>query len=132
MPNLGLTGDEVASLVAFINASRASENAVVVEPTTCKVTRANGQGTFLEGMSPDLHGNALISTGLWPDGTVVFRPGGPGFVTHGWCARHEMGLASRLFADSFASKAGAWMNRRRLFEQISRRVMGTSAFSRQR
>jgi hypothetical protein len=80
MPNLGLTGDEVASLVAFINPLRAAENAVIVEPTSCKVTRANGQGTFLEGMSPDLHGNTLISTGLWPDGTVVFRPGGPGFV----------------------------------------------------
>jgi hypothetical protein len=81
MPNLGLTGDEVASLVAFLNMARASENAVVVEPPACHVTRANGQGTFMEGMSPDLYGNALISTGLWPDGTVVFKPGGPGFVT---------------------------------------------------
>ena len=81
MPNLGLTGDEVASLVAFINAAEDSEDAVVVEPTTCNVTRANGQGTFIEGMSPDLYGNVLISTGLWPDGTIVFRPGGPGFVT---------------------------------------------------
>jgi hypothetical protein len=80
MPDLGLTRDEVASLVAFINPSRASEDAVVVEPTTCAVTRPNGQGTFLEGLSPDLHGNALMSTGLWPDGTVVFKPGGPGFV----------------------------------------------------
>ena len=59
----------------------AAENAaVVVEPMSCNVTRANGQGTFLEGLSPDRHGNAMISTGLWPDGTVVFRPGGPGFV----------------------------------------------------
>ena len=59
----------------------AAENAaVVIEPMSCNVTRANGQGTFLEGMSPGLHGNAMISTGLWPDGTVVFRPGGPGFV----------------------------------------------------
>jgi hypothetical protein len=59
----------------------AAENAaVVVEPMSCKVTRANGQGTFLEGLSPHRHGNAMISTGLWPDGTVVFRPGGPGFV----------------------------------------------------
>lgn len=64
MPNLGLNADEIASLVAFINVSRASENAVVPEPTTCTVTRPNGQGTFLEGMAPDLHGNALISTGL--------------------------------------------------------------------
>ena len=81
MPNLGLNADEIASLVAFINASGAPENAVVLEPTTCTVTRPNGQGTFLEGMAPDLHGNALMSTGLWPDGTVVFKPGGPGFVT---------------------------------------------------
>ena len=76
----GWAGDEVASLVAFINPLRAAENAVIVEPMACNVTRANGQGTFLTGMSPDPHGNALIATGLWPDGTVVFRPGGPGFV----------------------------------------------------
>jgi hypothetical protein len=80
MPDLGLNRDEISSLVAFINSARASEHAVVLEPTTCKVTRANGQGTFLEGMAPELYGNALISTGLWPDGTIVFKPGGPGFV----------------------------------------------------
>jgi hypothetical protein len=80
MPNLRLTSDEIASLVSFINASEDSE-AVVVEPTTCDVTRANGQGTFIEGLSPELYGNVLISTDLWPDGTIVFRPGGPGFVT---------------------------------------------------
>jgi hypothetical protein len=81
MPKLELTGDEVTSLVAFINTARPLEKAVVIEPPTCNVTRANGQGTFIEGMSPDQYGNALISTGLWPDGTVVFKPGGPGFVT---------------------------------------------------
>jgi hypothetical protein len=70
MPNLELTGDEVASLVAFINRGTASENAVVIDPPACNVTRANGRG-----------GNALLSTDLWPDGTIVFRPGGPGFVT---------------------------------------------------
>jgi hypothetical protein len=81
MPDLGLDAGEVASLVAFINSSRDSEDAVVVESATCNVTRANGLGTFMEGLSPDLHGNALLSTGLWPDGTIVFKPGGPGFVT---------------------------------------------------
>jgi hypothetical protein len=69
MPNLQLAGDEVTSLVAFINAARSSENAVVIEPPTCNVTHAN------------VYGNALISTDLWPDGTIVFKPGGPGFVT---------------------------------------------------
>src|SRR6476619_3008334 len=28
----------------------------------------------------DAHANEAISTGLWPDGTVVFRKGGPGYV----------------------------------------------------
>ena len=53
----GLTGDEIASLVAFINPLPASENAV------------------------SRRADALISTGLWAEGAVVFRPGGPGFVT---------------------------------------------------
>jgi hypothetical protein len=49
MPNLELTGDEVASLVAFINMARASEHAVVSEPPAGPVTRAaNGQGTFID------------------------------------------------------------------------------------
>ena len=26
------------------------------------------------------HGNDTISTALWPNGTIVFRPGGPGYV----------------------------------------------------
>jgi hypothetical protein len=55
-------------------ATTVLDAAVVIDPPTCKVTRPNG-------LSPDLHGNALISTDLWPDGTIVFRPGGPGFVT---------------------------------------------------
>jgi len=28
-------------------------------------------------------GTPLLSTWLWPDGTIVFKPGGPGFVTDG-------------------------------------------------
>jgi hypothetical protein len=75
-----VAGVLLLTAVAFTNPSRASANAVVVELTTCKVTRPNGRGTLLEAMSPDLHGNGLISTGLWPDGTIVFRPGGPGSV----------------------------------------------------
>jgi hypothetical protein len=79
MPDLGLSGDEIASLVAFLNAARPEE-AVVVDPPACKVTRANGQGTFLEGMGAEFYGNTWLSTGLWANGTVVFKPGGPGFV----------------------------------------------------
>jgi mono/diheme cytochrome c family protein len=95
MPNLQLDDAEIASLVAYVNARRprtesagtAAHDAVTGTPeldkaaSTCKVTRPNGQGTFLEDPSLDGYGNGLISTGLWSDGTVVFRPGGPGFVT---------------------------------------------------
>ena len=27
------------------------------------------------------YGNALVSTALWPDGAITFKPGGPGFHT---------------------------------------------------
>lgn len=40
----------------------------------CAVTIQNRPG--------DAFGNSLLSVaGLWPDGTIVFKPGGPGFVT---------------------------------------------------
>ena len=96
MPNLQLDETEVASLVAYVNAGRSqtqsaatpAHEAVTGGPeldttvsSTCKVTRPNGQATFLEDPPFDGYGNGLISTGLWSDGTVVFRPGGPGFVT---------------------------------------------------
>lgn len=32
------------------------------------------------GMTQAWHGNDSVGTGLWPDGTVIFKPGGPGFV----------------------------------------------------
>jgi hypothetical protein len=53
----------------------------------CSVTAPNG---VVAGLSErregdgGYYGNALLSVGpfgLWPNGTVVFRPGGPGFVT---------------------------------------------------
>jgi hypothetical protein len=31
--------------------------------------------------SEDSFGNAGLSTGLWPNGTITFRPGGSGFIT---------------------------------------------------
>jgi hypothetical protein len=33
-----------------------------------------------DGPAKDSHGNGKLWTVLWPDGTVVFRPGGSGFV----------------------------------------------------
>ena len=95
MPNLQLDDAEIAALVAYVNAGRsrpqsaatAAHEAVTAPEldqgasSTCEVTRPNGRGTFLEDPPFDGYGNGLISTGLWSNGTVVFRPGGPGFVT---------------------------------------------------
>ena len=32
------------------------------------------------GMAQTWYGNDSVGTNLWPDGAVVFKPGGPGFV----------------------------------------------------
>jgi hypothetical protein len=49
----------------------------------CPVTTPNenrGPGATYRDQSRNWHGTDAIATGLWPDGTIVFRPGGPGFV----------------------------------------------------
>ena len=50
----------------------------------CAVTVPNGVAAGEQQADPGSYGNPQISVGpfgLWPEGTVVFRPGGPGFVT---------------------------------------------------
>ena len=50
----------------------------------CEVTAPNGIVAGHTEPQEGSHGNALLSVGpfgLWPAGTVVFRPGGAGFVT---------------------------------------------------
>ncbi|MEX2272966.1 MAG: hypothetical protein WD690_15945 [Vicinamibacterales bacterium] len=49
----------------------------------CAVTKPNGINAGDEG-DPNSYGNHEVSVGpfgLWPDGTVVFKPGGAGFLT---------------------------------------------------
>ena len=49
----------------------------------CPVTTPNenrGPGATYRDQSKNWHGTDAIATGLWPHGTIVFRPGGPGFV----------------------------------------------------
>ena len=52
--------------------------------TPCAVTRQNGSGlTHDVGQGgAGNHGNEkrTIATTLWPDGTIVFKPGGPGCI----------------------------------------------------
>jgi len=47
---------------------------------TCPVTVPNGSTPPGERRSRQHHGNGSLWTGLWPDGTVVFKPKGAGFV----------------------------------------------------
>jgi hypothetical protein len=50
----------------------------------CAVTKPNGVAAGVEQPAPGSYGNRELSVGpfgLWPEGTVVFKPGGPGFVT---------------------------------------------------
>ena len=50
----------------------------------CAVTAPNGVVAGSSEREENSYGNAQLSVGpfgLWPDGTVVFKPGGPGFVT---------------------------------------------------
>jgi hypothetical protein len=52
----------------------------------CKVTEPNGIAAGVAEIVPSSYGNSEVSVGpfgLCPDGIVVFKPGGPGFVTRG-------------------------------------------------
>lgn len=46
----------------------------------CEVTLPNGQTPPGESAVPLYHGNGSLWTQLWSEGTVVFEPGGPGFI----------------------------------------------------
>ena len=70
--------------------SSASSNRVAISPKpasqsanasqTCAVTVPNGNTPPHERRSRFHHGNGKLWSGLWPDGTVVFKQGGAGFV----------------------------------------------------
>ena len=50
----------------------------------CQVTKPNGIAAGVDQPAPDSYGNHDVSVGpfgLWPDGTIVFKPGGAGFIT---------------------------------------------------
>jgi hypothetical protein len=50
----------------------------------CAVTTPNGIAAGEDHPDRGSYGNAQVSVGpfgLWPDGTVVFKPGGAGFIT---------------------------------------------------
>src|SRR5262245_50639067 len=58
-----------------------SAQPVVTLDTQCNVTLPNGIAAGTSERQDSSFGNASLSTSLWPGGIVVFKPGGPGFVT---------------------------------------------------
>lgn len=58
----------------------AAPTAQKEESSPCPVTKPNGYTPPGERPAASHHGNGGLWTALWPDGTVVFRPGGPGFI----------------------------------------------------
>ena len=71
------------SLVAVTQEHRVSPPGPPTK-VECAVTKPNGIAAGQQQPAPGSYGNREVSVGpfgLWPDGTVVFKPGGPGFVT---------------------------------------------------
>jgi hypothetical protein len=62
--------------------SPASAQTSAATADGCPVTAPNGARVPWATISPSRfdHGNAAISTSLWPDGTVVVRPNGSGEI----------------------------------------------------
>ena len=50
------------------------------EPSQCEVTLPNGVAARGQAPTPHAHGTEALAVLLSPDGTVTFRPGGPGGV----------------------------------------------------
>jgi hypothetical protein len=77
----------VAVLTVLVGGQQpASAIATHSGSSACSVTSPNhhaapnGSDPMPNGMAQTWHGNHSIGTNLWPDGTIVFKPGGPGFV----------------------------------------------------
>jgi hypothetical protein len=75
-------GTAILLALAFQSQSPPSPDNSAAAADTCSVTAPNGTRVPWASMSrtPFDHGNSAISTTLWPDGTVVVRPNGPGEV----------------------------------------------------
>src|SRR5712691_9487658 len=77
----------VLALFSVIDASSPAEKVSVPTLQTdlkCAVTTPNGIAAGEDHPERGSYGKAQVSVGpfgLWPDGTVVFKPGGAGFMT---------------------------------------------------
>lgn len=77
----------------------------------CHATLPNGSTPPGERPTRTHHGNGSLWTVLWPEGTVVFRPGGPGFVLEDGSLQMKFpwwrGLRGRLVIEGRRLDAGA-------------------------
>jgi len=64
-------------------------------PYECLVTQPNG-ATYAAEPAGGNHGNEALVTWLWPDGKIVFKPGGPGFVLSDGTLSMKFGWWRRL------------------------------------
>jgi hypothetical protein len=72
----------VAAAVFTSITNAAGAGAVQISTVPCDTTAPNGVVAGSPERDASSYGNAALSVfGLWPAGTVVFRPGGPGFLT---------------------------------------------------
>lgn len=71
-------------LIATTMSADALVAATADSSVACEVTRPNGIVAGSGQPDPNSYGNRQLSLGpfgLWPYGTVVFKPGGAGFIT---------------------------------------------------
>jgi hypothetical protein len=71
-------------LVAAASPQVRADTSAASDDEECNVTVPNGIVAGAVKQKRWSHGNSLLSVGpfgLWPDGTVEFRPGGAGFTT---------------------------------------------------
>jgi len=72
--------DENAIALTSVEVDASTLTPVTTPLPPCPVTVPNGSTPPGEQPSPDHHGNGQLWTGLWPDGKVIFEPGGPGTI----------------------------------------------------
>ncbi len=77
----------VLSCLGWVAAPTRADQVSASSPRTgveCAVTIPNGIAAGEDHPDPRSYGNVHVSVGpfgMWPDGTVVFKPGGAGFIT---------------------------------------------------
>jgi len=84
MRRLNSFGCVIAGYLTVAVMSSISVSAQELRPDSCHPNKPNGIVAGSSERNEGSYGNALLSVGpfgLWPNGTVIFKPGGAGFQT---------------------------------------------------